>query len=107
MEVFSTLQNRAFPWAANTLTVAALALVTWWSAGQRPVAEGGQQLLVQNTTLATSNQSTAPGSVAGVQLASTLGTATPPGLSRVVNAPAQSISREVVQPVSFLPLSKH
>lgn len=104
MEDFSTGQNRALPWTANTLTVAALVLVTWWSAAQRPEADPGHQVVVVDAAQAASSK--AP-TGSGLQLASTLGLAANASVVRPANLPLQNVARDGVQPVSFLPMAKH
>lgn len=107
MEDFSTPQNRAVPWAANTLTVAALALATWWSAAQRPPADLGQQLVVVQSPSPANSKPQASLAGHGVQLASTLGVSGGTSLVRPASLPLQTVSRDAVQPVSYLPLGKH
>lgn len=106
MEDFSTNQNRALPWAANTLTVAALALATWLSAAQRPAAEPGPSLVVHSSG-AIASKTQPDRHSAGVQVASSTGAAQAASLVRPTGLPLQSVARDVVQPVSFLPLSKN
>lgn len=102
MEDFSTPQHRAVPWAANALTVAALVSATWWSAAQRPPANLGQQVVVVDAAQA-ANSKAPTGS--GMQLASTLGLAANASMVRPANLPLQTVARDGVQPVAFLPMA--